>query len=210
MTPWPGSPPVPVSSGTAGPATPGAGGGGSFQPDLRNESPGQRCGRCSGSSGTWLPSRPPALALRRPVRLSPAASGLVWVRSHLPESLRWHIWAADLQVIDVGENRLLHTHQARCLQNCLFQVTGVSHFFSNIGTENGGAKEIRTPDLLHAIQARPIARWCQTSPYGPFTCGDSGWVWPDAAWQLASLAPNLAPRHSGLPGRRRILMGAAD
>jgi hypothetical protein len=32
------------------------------------------------------------------------------------------------------------------------------------------------------------------SPYMPFTCDDSGWTWPNVAWCLASLAPNLAPR----------------
>jgi hypothetical protein len=81
-----------------------------------------------------------------------------------------------------------------------------------------GAKEIRTPDLLHAIQAQPIARRCQTSLCGLFTCGDSGWVWPGVAWQLASLAPNLAPRNSlaslcsidsNTPGRRTAPTGPA-
>ena len=58
----------------------------------------------------------------------------------------------------------------------------------------GGAKEIRTPDLLQAIQTRTVAGCGQMSLCMPFTCGDSGWTWPYVAWRLASLAPNLAPR----------------
>jgi hypothetical protein len=59
-----------------------------------------------------------------------------------------------------------------------------------------GAKEIRTPDLLHAMQARTVAGCGQMSLCMPFTCGDSGWTWPYVAWCLASLAPNLAPTNS--------------
>ena len=37
-----------------------------------------------------------------------------------------------------------------------FQVTGVSHFFSNIYTKKRGATGIRTPDLLHAISRQHV------------------------------------------------------
>jgi hypothetical protein len=29
----------------------------------------------------------------------------------------------------------------------------------------------------------------------PFTCGNSGWMWPGVAWRLVSLAPDLAPNN---------------
>jgi hypothetical protein len=57
----------------------------------------------------------------------------------------------------------------------------------------GGAKEIRTPDLLHAMQARTIAERGPTWHRMPFSCGNTGWTWPGVAWCLASLAPYLAP-----------------
>ena len=57
-----------------------------------------------------------------------------------------------------------------------------------------GAKGTRTPDLLHAIQARTVAKWGQ-APHGvPFTCSDFGWARPGVACWLAMLAPSLAPR----------------
>jgi hypothetical protein len=57
-----------------------------------------------------------------------------------------------------------------------------------------GAKGIRTPDLLHAIQARAVAGWGRASACEPFTCGNPGPMWPDVARRLPTLAPDLAPR----------------
>jgi hypothetical protein len=68
------------------------------------------------------------------------------------------------------------------------------HFYSNKYTKNGGAKGIRTPDLLHAIQCRAVAGRGPASPGLPFTCANPGPMWLDAARRLLTLAPNLAPR----------------
>ena len=40
----------------------------------------------------------------------------------------------------------------------------------------GGAKEIRTSDLSHAIQARTVAECGHVSPFVPLTCGSPGWT----------------------------------
>src|ERR1019366_9923673 len=53
---------------------------------------------------------------------------------------------------------------------------------------------MRTPDLLHAIQAPASAGWGRASACEPFTCGNPGSMWPDVARRLPTLAPNLAPR----------------
>jgi hypothetical protein len=74
----------------------------------------------------------------------------------------------------------------------------------------GGATGIRTPDLLHAIQTRTVVRCGQTSPWTPFTCGDPGRTWPGAAWCLALLAPNLAPRKLVSSANVRWLEQVAD
>ena len=52
---------------------------------------------------------------------------------------------------------------------------------------------IRTPDLLHAIQARCVARRRQASLCVPAACSDCGWMWPGAAGCLVTLAPKSAP-----------------
>ena len=56
-----------------------------------------------------------------------------------------------------------------------------------------GAKGIRTPDLLHAIQGWAVARRSAASPGVPITCGNPGPMWPYVARRLPTLAPNLAP-----------------
>jgi hypothetical protein len=56
-----------------------------------------------------------------------------------------------------------------------------------------GAKGIRTPDLLHAIQARTIARQSQASPGVAAASGNCGWTSPSIGRRLATSAPNLAP-----------------
>src|ERR1700722_6304072 len=53
-----------------------------------------------------------------------------------------------------------------------------------------------TPDLLHAIHARPVARCRPRSPGGDLTCDDNRPVSPAAAWLLCMLAPNMAPREA--------------
>jgi hypothetical protein len=52
---------------------------------------------------------------------------------------------------------------------------------------------IRTPDLLHAIQAQSVARRRQASLCVPAACSDCGWMWPGAAGCLVTLAPKSAP-----------------
>jgi hypothetical protein len=68
------------------------------------------------------------------------------------------------------------------------------HFYSNKYTKNGGAKGIRTPDLLHAIQGRLVARRGRASPGVAAACDNYGWMWPGTDGRLATLAPNLAPQ----------------
>lgn len=57
----------------------------------------------------------------------------------------------------------------------------------------GGAKEIRTPDLLQAIHAQPVARRGQASPDVPFTCADSGRTSLSVVSYLSLLAPRACP-----------------
>jgi hypothetical protein len=64
---------------------------------------------------------------------------------------------------------------------------------SNKYTKKRGAQVIRTPDLLHAIQAPAVAERGRASPYGSFTCDNPGSMWPDVARRLPTLAPDLAP-----------------
>src|ERR1700738_4581302 len=74
------------------------------------------------------------------------------------------------------------------------QVTMDCHFFVEHRHENSWSLGIRTPDLLHAIQARNIAGRGRASPTEPLTCDNPGSMWPDVARRLPTLAPGLAPR----------------
>jgi hypothetical protein len=57
----------------------------------------------------------------------------------------------------------------------------------------GGAKGTRTPDLLHAMPGRPVARRGQALPGVATACANCGWMWPGVGGCPATLAPNLAP-----------------
>jgi hypothetical protein len=77
-----------------------------------------------------------------------------------------------------------------------------------------GATGIRTPDLLHAIHARPVARHGPRSPGGDLTCGNNRPMSPIRAWLLCTLAPMLAPRmtrnREGLLTNCPVLTGWGD
>ena len=46
---------------------------------------------------------------------------------------------------------------------------------------------------MASVQAPSVAGRGLASLSGPFTCIGSGPMWPDVAWCLPTLAPNLAP-----------------
>jgi hypothetical protein len=169
---------------------------------IKRDRHSRRIGNCSDISRLWRSSgftgRSKSTAAPKrspPLRQEPPITGWlsVWPsKSERDDTAVFRLDSTLLTCTGYRQNKDVRFRQVAGLQALKAHFRRSQHAFE---LRKRGAKGTRTPGLLHAIQTRTVAGCGHVSPCVPFTCSDSGWVWPSVALCLAPLAPNLAPRN---------------